>query len=231
MPTAADHPAVPAPSEQQLHALAVCLALVAGFIDAVGFMQTGGTFVSFMSGNSTKLAVSVARISVAAVLISVAIGAFFLGAMGGSLIATAAPIRRKPLVLLTVSLCLFAGAVLQAFGWDLAAVIGMALAMGCANTVFRREDGPFNVGITYMTGNLVRLADGLAGLLVGRKRPWLPYLLLWIALLAGAAAGAVLFRLIGMTALWIAAATVALLAFAARNVKSVPPDAKPAAAH
>lgn len=232
MPTAADPPApAHAPTEQQLHYLAVCLALVAGFVDAIGFMQTGGTFVSFMSGNSTKLAVSVAKVSVAALLISVAIGAFFAGAIGGSLISTVAPVRRKPLVLAAVSLCLLAGALLQAVGLDLAAVIGMAFAMGAANTVFRREDGPYNVGITYMTGNLVRLADGVVGRLLGDKRPWLPYLFLWIALLGGAAGGAVLYRAIGMATLWIAAACVALLAIAARNVKSVPPGGKPASAH
>jgi len=229
MPTAADPPATPAPTEEQLHYLAVCLAIAAGFVDAIGFMQLGGTFVSFMSGNSTKLAAGVAKVSTAAVLTSTVIGAFFLGAMAGSLVSTAAPVRRKPLVLLTVTFCLCAGAMLQAFGLDFAAVLAMAFAMGCANTVFRREDGPYNVGITYMTGNLVRLADGVVGVLAGRKRPWLPYLLLWAGLLVGAAVGALIFRGIGMAALWIAAAGTALLSVAARNVKSVPPGATPPA--
>src|SRR3546814_5922632 len=39
--------------------LALLLALVAGWADAVGFLQLGGFFVSFMSGNSTRLGVGV----------------------------------------------------------------------------------------------------------------------------------------------------------------------------
>src|SRR3546814_10053565 len=39
--------------------LALLLALVAGWVDAVGFLQLGGFFVSFMSGNSTRLGVGV----------------------------------------------------------------------------------------------------------------------------------------------------------------------------
>ncbi|MFT2628471.1 DUF1275 family protein, partial [Escherichia coli] len=34
-------------------AVSAVLASVAGFVDAIGFLDTGGLFVSFMSGNST----------------------------------------------------------------------------------------------------------------------------------------------------------------------------------
>jgi uncharacterized membrane protein YoaK (UPF0700 family) len=211
-----------APSERQLHYLAVSLAALAGFVDAIGFLQLGGIFVSFISGNSTKLAVSVVKASGAALLTGAVIAAFFLGAVAGSWLSRAAPARRKPLVLLAVSCCLLVAALLQATHWDLPAVLAMAAAMGGANTVFRREDGPYNVGITYMTGNLVRLADGVVGLFTGRRRPWLPYLLLWAGLLIGASAGAAAYRAMGMAALWIAAAAAAFLALAARRVRSPP---------
>ena len=220
-----------APTEKQVHYLAVYLAGVAGFVDAVGFTKLGGTFVSFMSGNSTKLAVSVAKVSAASVLVALVIGVFFAGAVAGSLLSFAVPVRRKPLVLVAVSLGLAAAALLHLASWDRPAVLGMAAAMGCANTVFRREDGPYNVGITYMTGNLVRLADGLVGLVVGRKRPWLPYLLLWAGLLCGAAAGAVLYRALGMTALWVAAGAAAVLAVSARNIESPVSTDLPPATH
>jgi len=39
--------------------LAIGLALLAGFIDALGYFSLGGVFVSFMSGNSTRFAVDV----------------------------------------------------------------------------------------------------------------------------------------------------------------------------
>lgn len=38
--------------------LAAGLALLAGYVDAIGFLRLGGLFVSFMSGNSTRLAVA-----------------------------------------------------------------------------------------------------------------------------------------------------------------------------
>ncbi|QLQ13070.1 MAG: DUF1275 domain-containing protein [Brevundimonas sp.] len=40
--------------------LAACLALTAGFVDAVGFLELGGFFLSFMSGNTTRLGVGLA---------------------------------------------------------------------------------------------------------------------------------------------------------------------------
>ena len=43
--------------------LAACLAALAGYVDAIGFLKLGGLFVSFMSGNSTRLAVGLAELS------------------------------------------------------------------------------------------------------------------------------------------------------------------------
>jgi uncharacterized membrane protein YoaK (UPF0700 family) len=39
-------------------ALAIALMVVAGWVDAIGFLRLGQFFVSFMSGNSTHFAVS-----------------------------------------------------------------------------------------------------------------------------------------------------------------------------
>jgi len=37
--------------------VATSLAALAGYVDAIGFLGRGSFFVSFMSGNSTRLAV------------------------------------------------------------------------------------------------------------------------------------------------------------------------------
>jgi len=37
---------------------AIALSGLAGFVDSVGFLSAGGYFVSFMSGNTTRLGVS-----------------------------------------------------------------------------------------------------------------------------------------------------------------------------
>ncbi len=43
---------------KNIYLLAACLSALAGFVDAVGFMYLGGYFISFMSGNSTRLSVA-----------------------------------------------------------------------------------------------------------------------------------------------------------------------------
>lgn len=37
------------------HALAIYLSSITGFVDTIGFMYLGGYFLSFMSGNTTRL--------------------------------------------------------------------------------------------------------------------------------------------------------------------------------
>ena len=39
------------------HVTLVALSTLAGYVDATGFLMLGGFFVSFMSGNSTRLGV------------------------------------------------------------------------------------------------------------------------------------------------------------------------------
>src|SRR5271154_5572159 len=41
--------------------LACALSALAGYVDAIGFLHLGGLFVSFMSGNSTRMGVSLAE--------------------------------------------------------------------------------------------------------------------------------------------------------------------------
>ncbi|MEC8456884.1 MAG: DUF1275 family protein, partial [Pseudomonadota bacterium] len=47
-----------APSDRRL---ALLLAGLAGYVDSLGFLHLGGVFVSFMSGNSTRLAANLAE--------------------------------------------------------------------------------------------------------------------------------------------------------------------------
>lgn len=70
--------------DQRTRFLAAGLSALAGFVDALGFMQLGGFFVSFMSGNSTRLGVGLASASSAAAVAGGLILTFVLGVMGGS---------------------------------------------------------------------------------------------------------------------------------------------------
>jgi len=68
-------------------ALACALSAVAGYVDGIGFLQLGGLFVSFMSGNSTRMGVSLAAEDWTGAIQALALIALFvIGAAAGSLI-------------------------------------------------------------------------------------------------------------------------------------------------
>ncbi|MDB5459797.1 MAG: hypothetical protein JWO72_1538, partial [Caulobacteraceae bacterium] len=83
---------------------AAALSALAGFIDAVGFIKLGGFFVSFMSGNSTRLAVALAEGS--ALTGAELIAVFVAGVVLGSLVGTRAGANRPAVVLALVCLLL-----------------------------------------------------------------------------------------------------------------------------
>lgn len=204
--------------ERSLRYLAFCLAILAGFVDACGFLQLGGMFVSFVSGNSTRMGVSSAKLSDAAMAPASLIGAFVAGVMLSALLSLFTGARRRTVVLLTVSFLLSAAPFLHRLDLDRFAGFAMAASMGGANTLFQEKDGQFNAGVTYMTGNLVKFGLGLVETLSGRPRSWLPFLLLWLGMIGGAVGGATAYRAMGIDSVWIAASAVAVLAALAWNM-------------
>jgi uncharacterized membrane protein YoaK (UPF0700 family) len=196
--------------------LACALTALAGYVDGIGFLHLGGLFVSFMSGNSTRLGVSLAegRWSNAAQAIGL-IALFVTGAACGSLIVRGRA-NRQPQVLLTEASLLAISALCYAFGRSNAAVVAMVLAMGLENAVFQVGGGG-GLGLTYITGALVKVGQFLAAALTGGARwGWLPHLLLWAALVAGAVCGALAYHWINLAAIWFAAgAALALSALTA----------------
>ncbi|MEH3047614.1 YoaK family protein [Sphingomonas adhaesiva] len=192
---------------------AACLSLLAGYIDAIGFLRLGGLFVSFMSGNSTRLAVALAVDRPLAVLAGALIAAFVAGVILGTCIGHAAGRHRAPAVLLTVALLLVLAMLADGVGAGrVVMAVALACAMGAENAVFER-DGEVSIGVTYMTGTLVKLGQRIAAALRGGARlGWLPYLLLWSGLVTGAVAGATAFRQMGAAAIGVAAAGAVVLA-------------------
>lgn len=198
--------------DKRYWALAACLSALAGFVDAVGFSQMGGFFVSFMSGNTTRLAVGAVENIEAAATAGALILLFVAGATAGALVAQWAGAGRKSAVLALVTLLLFTAALAGSTELARLCIAAMTLAMGAVNSVFLR-DGEVSIGLTYMTGTLVRLGQRLAAALTGRDHwSWLPYLLLWLGLLGGAMLGAWAYMRLGLDALWIAAAGAGMTA-------------------
>jgi uncharacterized membrane protein YoaK (UPF0700 family) len=201
-------------------ALACALSALAGYVDGIGFLHLGGLFVSFMSGNSTRMGVSLAQgdwSNAAAALGLVAL--FVVGAAGGSLIVLGRGANRQPWVLLVEAALLAVAALCYAFGRSNAAIAAMVLAMGLENAVFQIEGGA-GLGLTYVTGALVKVGQLIAAAMTGGARfAWVPNLLLWAALVVGSVGGALAYRWINLAAIWFAAgAALALTALVAATI-------------
>jgi uncharacterized membrane protein YoaK (UPF0700 family) len=169
--------------------LALGLAGLAGLVDATGFVVAGGYFTSFMSGNTTRMGVELVHSPALALAPVGLIAAFLAGVTGGAMIARRSEGHRKRVLLGLVAGLLTGGAGLLATGFPVPFLGLAAMAMGLANNVFVR-DGEVTVGVTYMTGALVRFGQGIAGRLAGAPlESTRGYGLLWSALALGAATG------------------------------------------
>jgi uncharacterized membrane protein YoaK (UPF0700 family) len=84
--------------------------------------------------------------------------------------------------------------------------------------VFERE-GEVHIGLTYMTGTLVKFGQHLTYALCGGEgSAWRSYLLLWLGLAGGAVTGALAHPWLGLGGLWLAALAAALFAVAAARM-------------
>ena len=115
-------------------ALACCLSAIAGYVDGIGFIHLGGLFVSFMSGNSTRLGVSAAAADWStAVEATGLIVLFVVGAAAGSLIVLGRGIQRQAMLLLVEAVLLVIAALCGRYGMASIGIAVMVLAMGLEN--------------------------------------------------------------------------------------------------
>ena len=201
--------------------MAVLLAALAGYVDSIGFLHLGGLFVSFMSGNTTRMAAGLAqgdwRLAGTAGLILLL---FVSGAMLGALVASGPGPRPRARVLAVEAALLLAAALAAGLQRPVVAVVCMVVAMGLENAVFLRN-GQAGVGLTYMTGALVKIGHTLAAALRGGAlRDLIAPLMLWGGLTSGAILGALAFSMGGLVALYPAAGLAAALAVAAGRVRA-----------
>jgi uncharacterized membrane protein YoaK (UPF0700 family) len=205
---------VPTGTPRRTTAVAALLALVAGYVDGLGFLATGGLFVSFMSGNSTASAVQLWQ----GALPMAALGASIVASFVAGVTAAAVLVRRlrhsrSRVLLLIIAGLLALSEVLRAFYTDSAWTWCLVAAgMGAINVVF--ADGRrAPIAVTYATGGLVAVGLGIAQALTGHARTtWRRPLLLWASLVTGAVIGAAAHTALGPAAVPLAAAALVVLA-------------------
>lgn len=200
MTDAASHPGAHA---RLRDCLVVALAVVTGATDAIAFVSLGGVFTSVMTGNMVLLGMGLGR-GEAALLehTGVALAAFITGTVVGARIAQAPrsgdPVwPRRITAALTVEFALFLAA--AACWWaagshprgsmQSALLAADALALGVQSSAVLRLNVS-GLSTTYLTGTLTTLIQSLTTR--GRTATSARSLSLLLALIGGAALGAVL---------------------------------------
>ncbi|MFT4394588.1 YoaK family protein [Gordonia lacunae] len=185
-------------------AIAAALLFVAGLIDAIAFFVLKGSFVAFMSGNSTIMGASVAagRWSTIALVAGLVV-AFFGGAVSGAAISRWGGTRSPVWILVAVTVALLAGTVVALTASPTAGMIVVAVATGAINSALSHTS-TVQGGLTYVTGTLVRSAHELVASL-GTERPWawVAVFWMWPVFVLGAVCGGFAEQHWGVAGLWV----------------------------
>lgn len=145
------------------------LGLIAGYVDAVGYVELHGIFTAAMTGNSTTFGIALADGNQArAAAIGTVLGLFFCGALGASLLRRALPAYRHEWLWMAGLLVLA-----QGVHWSHAAgsnsrmeTLLLAVAMAMQGEALSRFSG-VSVQTIVVTNNIVKFADNIAGFFWG----------------------------------------------------------------
>ena len=195
------------------------LAGLAGVLGATAFTHSAGYFVTFMTGNAQRAVLGYFRHDV---VLSVTAGLLLLCFVAGVVVASWC--RRHfwvahphgPTVLTTFSLV--AATVVDVIddGWeknqlDFAPIMLVVFGIGALNTSFVK-DGEVSIPISYVTGTLVKMGQGIERHIAGgTAADWLGFFLLFASFIVGATVGGCISLLVsGDQMLLVAAAACAL---------------------
>jgi uncharacterized membrane protein YoaK (UPF0700 family) len=157
--------------------LSLVIAAVAAYVDATGFLLYSGIYLSFMSGNSTRAAVLVARgdwqqlVPVIGV-----IPTFVLGVTIGTMMNGIFERLGQAIVFLTAGLSLGMVAGLEIYlrsvgsnDSRLGLFFMLAATMGLLNSTAQRVE-KVPIGLTYVTGTLVKLGIAIGSQIINRSK-------------------------------------------------------------
>lgn len=191
-------------SRKDREMLAVCLAAIAGYVDAYGFL-TFSTFVSFMSGNTTRAGIKLGLGTYDAALpAAAAILSFIAGVIAGTLLTNSRTHHARRILYLTIAslLALNIGASHLTSTFTYLGIAMLSFTMGMMNTALSRV-GNLMVNLTFVTGTLSQIGTYLA--LAAKRAPvedgegvWDTHLrraiiliLVWMGFIAGAILGGI----------------------------------------
>lgn len=196
--------------------LVAAISFIAGMTDAIGLILSGD-FVSFMSGNTTRAAISFADGNYGhALTLFGALWIFILGNALGIVLAYRVSARRAFVVLSTVAILLAGASAVPADHLRLQFYL-VVFAMGLINATVEQIEG-LPIGLTYITGALSRFGRGIGRWMIGDRNPrgWLIQVVPWTGMAAGAVTGAFATHYIGQDALSIVALITIVVALATR---------------
>lgn len=211
--------------------LSASLAFIAGFVDTAVFVHMGGLFVAHVTGNFVLLGATLTGTEAggahagAAELQLVAFPVFFAAAMLAAGLFARLPAPAGTPTLLWLTAAVMAGTAATVFaGLDADAALSLALvaAMGVLNAA-HRLDATLGAPFTVMTGNVTGLAIAAARRLHLSPTPAAPakapprLLPLVLAFALGCAAGAGMQALLGLGAMALPAALLAVCLVARRK--------------
>lgn len=193
------------------------LTASAELVDAVGFIELGGYFTSFMSGNTTQGGAALVEGNWSVVLLTVSlILLFFIGSVLGPLLAFSNPRWGPAAVSFAVLFGVALTLALALMGFPASqAMLVLAASAGAQNAILPMR-GAVRLGATFVTGTLYMAGQDLALALRGTapKLRWLQHLAIWFGLFGGATLGALLYRFAGIHALFVPVAIYAAFALA-----------------
>ena len=190
-------------------ALVASLSVLAGMTDAIGFMASGD-FVSFMSGNTTRLAVAISDGDTGLTgRLLILVATFIVGNALGVVVARVGGRRALPLLLCIATL--LCAAAVWPYDSQLPALLAAIIAMGMLNASVEEVNG-LPVGLTYVTGALSRFGRGLGRWMLGERRSgWRVQLVPWSGMFIGAILGAVLEHHFGLQAMFASGLLAAMI--------------------
>jgi uncharacterized membrane protein YoaK (UPF0700 family) len=195
------------------------LAALAGVLGATAFTHSEGYFVTFMTGNAQRAVLGYFRHDV---LLAITAGLLLVCFVAGVVIASIC--RRRfwsghphgPTVLTTSSLVAATALDIIEDGWDVnmldfAPIMLVVFGIGALNTSFVK-DGEVSIPLSYVTGTLVKMGQGIERHIAGGTiADWLGYFLLFASFMLGGALGGCISLFVNGTWMLVVATAVCAL--------------------